>query len=152
IVPVVNALAESYKNDIYVVVLPRYVEQVQLASSVLHKSVHVPRTAIDGTSLLFFTSVFVGAGGTMTAEAALLGTPTISCYPGNPTLMEKYLIRKKLISRVTESEKIVRRIDYVLKNLGEERRLQRERATKLTANMENPVDVMAQYVEKSYPP
>jgi len=152
IVPVVNALVESQGNDIQIVVLPRYAEQMQAARSIFHGNVHVPRTAVNGPNLLFFTSLFIGAGGTMTAEAALLGTPTISCYPGPTTYVERYLIREKLISRVTEPEKVVKRAEQILENLSEERKLQRERATALVARMEDPAEAIARYIEKAYPP
>ena len=152
IVPVVNALIESYGDTIQIVALPRYPEQVQTIRSTFHRSVNVPRTAIDGPNLLFFTSLFIGAGGTMTAEAALLGTPAISCYPGPPTLVEKYLIREKLIARITEPEKSVKRVGRILDNLSEERKLQRERASALLARMEDPADAITRYIEGAFPP
>ena len=152
IVPIVNSLVESYSDSIQIVILPRYQEQLQAICSTFHRNVHVPRNAIDGPNLLFFTSLFIGAGGTMTAEAALLGTPAISCYPGPPTLVERYLVHEKLISRITEPPKILKRIGQILNNLGEEKRLQRDRSKALQARMEDPADVIASYVEKAFPP
>ena len=152
IVPVVSALVESYGDAVQIVVLPRYAEQLQAIRSAFHRNVNVPSTAIDGPNLLFFTSLFIGAGGTMTAEASLLGTPAISCYPGPPTLIEKYLIRKKLIARITEPERTVKRIGKILDNLSEERKLQKERADALLARMEDPADAIARYIEKTFPP
>jgi len=152
IVPIVNTLVESYGGSIQIVILPRYQEQLQAIRSTFHGSVQVPRTAIDGPNLLFFTSLFIGAGGTMTAEAALLGTPSISTYPGPPTLIEKYLVHEKLISRITDPQKILKKIGQILSNLSEERRLQRDRATALQARMEDPADAIANHIEKAFPP
>ena len=52
---------------------------------------HVIQNVIDGTSLISLASVFIGAGGTMTAEASLLGKPTISIAPLH-FYVEKYLL------------------------------------------------------------
>lgn len=42
----------------------------------------IPERAVDSLSLVRTADLFVGAGGTMTREAALLGVPTVSLYAG----------------------------------------------------------------------
>ncbi len=49
--------------------------------------------SFDGKYLLNNTDVFIGSGGTMTAESALMGIPTIS-YNAIPNSIEKMLVRK----------------------------------------------------------
>ena len=56
----------------------------------------VTEEIVDGKSLLGLSALFIGAGGTMTAEAALQGVPTISIYPKS-TIVEDYLIRNGLV-------------------------------------------------------
>jgi len=41
--------------------------------------------------------LFIGAGGTMTREAAVLGIPTISIYQDELLDVDKYLIKKGLM-------------------------------------------------------
>lgn len=53
----------------------------------------IPISAIDGPSLLYYADLFIGAHGTMSREACVLGTPTISMYSGDQLAVEKYLIR-----------------------------------------------------------
>ena len=42
---------------------------------------------------LMNTDVFIGSGGTMTAESALMGIPTIS-YNAVPNIIENFLVKK----------------------------------------------------------
>jgi predicted glycosyltransferase len=107
----------------------------------------VPKKAIEGPSLLFFTSVFVGAGGTMTAESALLGIPTISCFPREPTIVEEYLMKKQLVFRENNPKKIVKRIYQILDDLEETRIKQRERAKNLISQMEDPIETIIKEIE-----
>jgi len=53
----------------------------------------------------------------MTAEAAMLGVPTISCYPGEPTIIERYLVREKLIERICRPKLASRRVRQILRIL-----------------------------------
>ena len=54
----------------------------------------VPRGAIDSRSLLCEADLFVGAGGTMTREAALLGLPTLSAFAGRRPAVDAWLARQ----------------------------------------------------------
>lgn len=90
----IKRIIEKYDKSVQIVALLRYAEQIPIVKAAFKNKINVPENAIDGPSLLSFTSIFIGAGGTMTAEAALLGTPTISCYPSEPTIVENYLIKK----------------------------------------------------------
>jgi len=151
IVPIAKDLTETFGGRVQIVVLARYVEQVSTIRSSLPEPVIVPTKAVDGASLLSYSSLFVGAGGTMTAEAALLGVPTLSCYPAEPTIVEKYLIRERLVERVTDPKRAIRRIRRILENLGAKRELQKGRAQSLMANMENPAEVIVHHIEDAFP-
>ena len=58
----------------------------------------------------------IGAGGTMNREAALLGTPVISCYPGKLLSVDAYYIEKGLMKRSTNSEEIIQMAKELLKD------------------------------------
>jgi predicted glycosyltransferase len=51
----------------------------------------VPEHAIDARSLLYSADAFVGAGGTMTREAALLGLDTYSLFAGKRPAVDRWL-------------------------------------------------------------
>lgn len=83
----------------------------------------------------------------MTAEAALLGVPTISCYPAELTYVDRYLLKQGLITHSTVSEKTVKRILQILSDLEAIRRVQKEKAQKLVTEMEDPIDVIMRTLE-----
>src|SRR5207244_10034296 len=73
------------------VVLPRSGEQAERYRR--FDGVRVPEWAVDARSLLALADVTVGAGGTMTRESALLGTPTYTVFAGRPAAVDDALIR-----------------------------------------------------------
>jgi hypothetical protein len=60
----------------------------------------VPTRALDSRSLLYTADLFIGAGGTMTREAALMGIPTLSTYAGPAPVIERWLEQRGLLSRL----------------------------------------------------
>ena len=57
------------------------------------QGVVVPDRTLDGPVLLATVDVAIGAGGTMTREAALLGTPTYTLFAGELAAVDAELIR-----------------------------------------------------------
>jgi predicted glycosyltransferase len=151
IAPILNRLVEVCEKNIQIVALPRYANYIPVIKAAFRNSIIIPKKAVDGPSLLFFSSIFVGAGGTMTAEAALSGTPTISCYPRKPTLVEKYLMREKLILRITDPEKAVKKVMEILDNFESVSTMQKERAKALTSQMEDPLEIIMKVIEGNFP-
>jgi predicted glycosyltransferase len=92
--------------------------------------------------------VFVGGGGTMTAESALLGVPTFSCYPGDPYIISKYLIKNKLITLERNPVKLAEKIWFILDNLNTAKKTQTERIQRLVGNFEDPIKVIVTEIEK----
>jgi len=146
-IPIIKKLVEKFP-DSQAVVVPRYQMQVKTLKRVLGRRAVVCQSVIDAPSLLSFTSVFVGAGGTMTTEAALLGVPTFSCYPDKPFLVEKYLIKQGLVARETSLKKLKARVAEAVSNLERVKREQTQRAKKLTESFEDPVSVIADALNK----
>ena len=147
IIPIIKNLLKQYGDRIQVVILPRYEEQISMINTIFEGIVITPEKVIDGPSLLSYTSVFIGAGGTMTAEAALLGIPAISCYPREPTIVEEFLIREKLIQRTTDSDVASLKIVSILNNFDEVRSDQIEKANDLIKKMEDPFDIIIKNLE-----
>ena len=63
-------------------------------------------------NILNNTDIFIGSGGTMTAESALMGVPTIS-YNAVPNIVEKFLVKKYLVKRETNPSKISNHIKKI---------------------------------------
>ncbi len=82
--------------------------------------------------------VVMGSGGTMTAESALLGIPTIS-YNAVPNIIEAYLVRKKLVIRETNPKRIAICIKKILGSSN----LEIKKKSKIMLNsMEDPYPIL----------
>ena len=123
-----------------ILVLCRYEDQISEVESRYGNKVQVLRDVIDGIALIKSTQLFVGAGGTMTAEAALLGKPTISIAPIQ-FYVDKYLVKSGLVKRAINSRSLVR---LGMKMISDERYIQtqKKRATRILGTMEDPTDRM----------
>lgn len=130
------------KTNAQIVILPRYEEQINFLKKEFRKEkVKIPNKVIDGASLLALSSVFIGAGGTMTAEAALLGTPAISCYPSKPTYIEKFLIAQNLVKRSLNPRIVAELALKYINDVNVKKRVL-EKAEKLISVMEDPTEVI----------
>ncbi len=90
-----------------VIVLARYKPQIERLRKKFGNKVKIMSKVVDGKSLLSVTDLFIGSGGTMTAEAALMGVPTVS-YDAIPNYIERYLVKIGLVKRETNSRNILR--------------------------------------------
>lgn len=126
------------------VVLCRYQEQLDQVKKRFGGSVEVPETVVDGASAIRGSDLFIGMGGTMTTEAALLGVPTISAYQGSDLYTEKYLLSKELIMKTTSLDQLVR---YARKGLDPDYRARCSRkARRVLDSMEDPVGRVVEYL------
>ncbi len=130
---IIKAIVKEFENE-RVIILGRYLSQIKLLNQAFGKKAKVLKKVVDGKSLLQKTDVFVGSGGTMTAEAALLGVPTIS-YNAVPNFIEDYLVREKLVNRETNPVRIVRIIKQLME-LPENRT--KAKARRILDSMEDP--------------
>ena len=112
----------------------RYSSQIKHLEQVFGKKIRVLRKVIDSKILLKNTDVFIGSGGTMTAESALLGVPTIS-YNAVPNIIETYLVKQKLIIRKTNPKQIANSIEKIL---GSSNLEVKKRSKKMMNSMEDP--------------
>ena len=120
--------------DCNIVVLGRYSSQIRAFKKEFGKKAIVMDKVVDGKGLLEFTDFFIGSGGTMTAEAALMGIPTIS-YNAVPNNVEEYLARKGLVVK----EKDARRIIKIIKQIGKSDKIKiRRKAKTMLSSMEDP--------------
>ena len=130
-----------------IVVLPRYDVQGERFTKKFGNRLIVPEHVIDAVSLLRVSSVFLGGGGTMTAEAALLGVPVISYYPGDATFVERFLINHGLVERILDPGRIAQRTSAICKSMDFREFYQRKSA-KLLRSMEDPLQIIVQKIFK----
>jgi predicted glycosyltransferase len=92
-----DGLVETARQrpDVQVVILPRSRDQVERYGSLA--GVIVPLRAVDGRSLLALADLVIGAGGTMSRESALLGTPTYTVFAGRLAAVDAALIERGLL-------------------------------------------------------
>jgi predicted glycosyltransferase len=82
------------------VVLVRYPEQREAIAGLKLANCTVPTTAVDSRSLMCAADLVIGAGGTMTREAALLGVRTVSVYAGRSPAVDRQLERQGRLQRL----------------------------------------------------
>ena len=68
--------------------------------------IRVLKNAVDGRNLLACSDLVIGAGGTMTREAALLNVPTYSLFSGKPAAVDAALAEVTPLSFVREPSDI----------------------------------------------
>jgi len=150
--PVIGPVTEEIlrrKLDAQIVISTRYGRQAPVLRQKFGDRVRVVDHIIDATSLLYYSTIFIGSGGTMTVEAALLGRPAISNFPGEKPLYIKYLERKGLVETIRSPREIALRVAMTLAS-EEEREEQENRGAKLLRHMEDPVKVISRVAKKTW--
>lgn len=82
------------------VALCRHPEQRRELAGLELENLIVPERAVDARSLLYTADLVVGAGGTMTREAALLGVPTVSIFAGQTPAVDRWLEQRGSLRRL----------------------------------------------------
>ena len=141
---ILKSLMKEFKGE-KILVLGRYGTQIKFLNRTFGNKIKILKKVVDGKELLSSIDIFVGSGGTMTAEAALLGIPTIS-YNAVPNFIESYLVKKKLVKRETNPKQIV----YVIKKLLSSSNVEHQKRAKLTLNsMEDPYSKLIKAISLS---
>ena len=143
IIPIIKEIVDEFGEE-NIVILGRYSEQIKNLKKLFGKKAKILKMSFDGKHLLSETNVFLGSGGTMTAESALLGVPTIS-YNAVPNIVEKYLVKKNLVKREINPKKINKIIRKLLKSSNDN---YRKKARKVSNTMEDPVHKLIQIIEE----
>lgn len=125
-----DTVIKGLKNQYQVVVLPRTADQAEYYCAEEFKGVTVCKKPLPFDEIAKDCLLFIGAGGTMTREMAVIGIPTISVYQDALLDVDKYLIKEGIMLHETELtaekvEKIIREVkskeaNPVLLDKGEE--------------------------------
>ena len=87
---VVRLLLEH--ENVFVIAIPRVLEQRQILKSFKSERLMIPDSALDGRDLVYYSDLVISAGGTMTREAAVMGTPAYTVFRGRIGAVDRYLI------------------------------------------------------------
>ena len=129
---IIHEVSKEFESH-NIIVLARYISQKNRLREKFGKKVIILDKVVDGKSLLNITDLFIGSGGTMTAESALMGVPTIS-YDAVPNYIEKYLVRTGLVKRETNPKKI----SILIKKMLSNSKANKEKAKIILDSMEDP--------------
>ncbi len=137
-------LAQDFKGC-ELVALCRYEDQLASVREKFGSWYSVPEGAVDGAGMIERSDVFVGMGGTMTTEAALLGVPAVSAFQGAELYTEKYLLSKRLLLKARSVAEVSK---YVAASLDPRyREGYRRRGRALLDWMEDPSQKVIEYLK-----
>jgi len=143
IIPIIEKIIKDY-SDQNIVILGRYTKQIQNLQKLIGGKAKIVKMSYDGKHLLNNTDIFIGSGGTMTAESALMGVPTIS-YNAVPNIIEDFLVKKYLIKRETNPNRIS---NYIGKKIRSKKNPNQNRAKKIVGKMEDPIQKLIKVIEE----
>ena len=142
IIPIIQKIANDYKDE-NIIVLGRYTQQIINLQKIMGKKIKVIKMSFDGKYLLNDTDVFIGSGGTMTAESALMGIPTIS-YNAVPNIIENFLVKKSLVKREINPKKVSNEIKRIFARKNDQNQ---KRAKKVVKQMEDPIEKLIKIIK-----
>ena len=132
-----DGIVDTFHRTSNIIFLCRYQDQIVDFSKRYNGRAIVSKETQDGLELISLSDVFVGGGGTMSAEAALMGKPVISIAPIR-FYINDYLLRMNLIHQVNERNALIKLLTKFQDN-PQMRHSQQELAKKLVHEMEDPV-------------
>ena len=142
IIPIIQKIVNDFKGE-NIVVLGRYTKQIVNLQKVIDSKVKIVKMSFDGKYLLNNTDIFIGSGGTMTAESALMGIPTIS-YNAVPNIVEEFLVKKNLVKRETNPNKVSNHIKKIFEIKNNQNQ---KRAKKIVKEMEDPIEKLIKIIK-----
>jgi uncharacterized protein len=143
-ISMVDAIVDNLSIANNIIILCRYEDQITELTKRYRGKAYIMQNVLDGTLLISLADLFIGAGGTMTAEASLLGKPTISIAPVR-FYIEKYLIRSGLVKRAISSRDLVRLSSKMLSD-KHYTTTQENRARHILDSMDDPIDKMFSFI------
>ncbi len=135
-------------SDCEVFVLGRYQSQIEAFKAAYGSKAKIAENIVEGADLISVSDVFIGLGGTMTSEAALLGVPAISLFQGDPLYTEEYLVKEGLLVKPGSIEQTVKTVKTFLQSHEKINSLQKK-ARSILNSMDDPITVIAETINKN---
>lgn len=141
IIPIIKNILKNCKNvDLYV--SPRYVEQIKFLRKKFGKKIKIFEKIFDSKDFLRYADVFLGSGGTMTAEAAFLNIPTISYNKRDDYEGDTFLVKKGIVIREYSPTKIPKIINNLFHS-----DLQKSKVEKILKEMQDPSLILKKHLK-----
>jgi len=105
-----DRLLIELKENFKIILLPRGEVQVRYYQDKKFSGITVLERSVSLSEIMATCDLFIGAGGTMTREAAVLGIPTISVYQDELLDVDKFLIEKEYMVYKTSPD-----VDFVIR-------------------------------------
>jgi uncharacterized protein len=96
------------QDGVVCVVLTRHLEQIAAIERLRLGNCIIARQALDSRSLVYAADLMIGAGGTMTREAALIGIPTWTLFAGKTPAVDLWLEGRGMLRRLIAAEQLAR--------------------------------------------
>ena len=138
-IKIIKKIIEKFPEE-KKIVLPRYKEQANNMKEIFGEEINLFTKPVYGKELLNNTDCFIGSGGTMTTEAALLGIPTISLNTV-PNRIEDFLVKNKIIIRSESPNMISKEVFQSLNNISIIKK-RKQNARKLVTSFEDPYQIL----------
>ena len=143
IIPIIKKVEKDFTNE-NIVVLGRYTKQIENLQKIIGRGVKIVKMSYDGKHLLSNTDIFIGSGGTMTAESALMGIPTIS-YNAVPNIIENFLVKKSLVKREKNPNNVSR---YIKKKFESNNNQSHKKAQTIRKQMEDTIPKLIKIIKE----
>jgi len=108
-----DSIIKSLKDKYQIVILPRTADQAEYYTSDDFLGVQVCKKPLPFEDIAKDCLLFIGAGGTMTREMAVIGVPTISVYQDSLLDVDKYLINEGIMMH--DADLTADKVDHVIK-------------------------------------
>jgi predicted glycosyltransferase len=102
-----SALERLGGSGVRCVALVRHAEQRSAIAALGFANIAVPEHAVDSRSLMYQADLVIGAGGTMTREAALMAVPTYSVFAGEQPAVDRELERQGRLRRLRDAGELL---------------------------------------------
>ena len=101
-----------------IVLLPRGNEQAKYYKNEKFNKITIPERPLTLTQIVQDCSLFIGAGGTMTRELAVLGVPTISIYQDELLDVDRYLIQCGMMEHIKRltADQVIEKLHNLKRN------------------------------------
>jgi uncharacterized protein len=140
---ILTTLSDAFP-DANLVALCRYDYQVDEIKARFGARWTIPDEVVSGRDLLASTDLFVGMGGTMSAEAALMGVPTITTFQGR-LYTDRFLESKGLMQRALTPTRL---LSLAKRSIAKKGALM-GRAKRVLDSMEDPVPRIFRAIKKA---
>lgn len=88
---------EDMQHELSITILPRDKTQLEHYRQAKFSAIRVPEKPMQFDDIARECTLFIGAGGSMTRELAILGIPTISVYQDDLLEVDKFLLEENLM-------------------------------------------------------